>query len=102
MMKLRRVDWVGSVLFVGSVTAVLIPITWGGVMYDWDSWRTLVPLCLGFAGLVGFVVYERFVAVEPLIRLGLFGNRTAVANYFGTVMHGIVVSCTPPHRCVGM
>lgn len=90
--KLARVDWVGSVVFVGSVTAVLIPVTWGGVMFDWDSWRTLVPLCVGIAGLVGFVAYEWWVPENPLIRLRLFGNRTAQANYFGTIMHGIIVS----------
>lgn len=91
--KLARVDWVGSVVFVGSVTAVLVPVTWGGVMYEWDEWRTLVPLCVGVAGLVGFVVYEKMWAANPLIRLNLFGNRTAAVNYFGTVMHGIIVSC---------
>jgi hypothetical protein len=26
--QLERVDWVGSVLFVGSTTSFLIPITW--------------------------------------------------------------------------
>lgn len=92
MEKLARVDWVGSVVFVGSVTAILIPITWGGVMYDWDSWRTLVPLLVGVVGLIAFVVYEQFVPQNPLIRLKLFGNRTAAANYFGTIMHGIIVS----------
>jgi MFS family permease len=28
--KLVRMDWVGSVLFIGSVTAMLVPITWVG------------------------------------------------------------------------
>ena len=31
--QLRRVDWVGMVLFIGSATGVLIPVTWGGVNY---------------------------------------------------------------------
>jgi MFS family permease len=26
--KLMRVDWVGSVLFVASITSILIPLTW--------------------------------------------------------------------------
>ncbi|PUU73291.1 major facilitator superfamily domain-containing protein [Tuber borchii] len=89
--KLKRVDWVGSVLFVASMMSLLIPITWGGVMYPWDHWRTLVPLVLGIVGLVGFVLYEKFVAKEPLIRLGVFSTRTALANYVGTVMHGMIL-----------
>ena len=90
--KLKRVDWVGSVLFVASMMSLLIPITWGGVMYPWDHWRTLVPLVLGVVGLVGFVLYEKFMAKEPLIRLGVFSTRTALVNYVGTVMHGMIVS----------
>ncbi|PWW75666.1 MFS general substrate transporter [Tuber magnatum] len=89
--KLKRVDWVGSVLFVVSMMSLLIPITWGGVMYPWDHWRTLVPLLLGVAGLAGFLLYERFVAKEPLIRLGVFSTRTALVNYLGTIMHGMIL-----------
>ena len=31
--KCQRADWLGSVIFVGSVTAMLVPLTWAGVMY---------------------------------------------------------------------
>ncbi|KAI9875141.1 MAG: hypothetical protein M1830_008826 [Pleopsidium flavum] len=89
--QLKRVDWVGSVIFIGSATSFLIPITWGGVMYSWDSWRTLVPLIVGAAGLVTFVFYEEFVATEPLIRLIIFKNRTAAVNYLGTFIHGMIL-----------
>ncbi|MCJ1459082.1 hypothetical protein MMC28_009459 [Mycoblastus sanguinarius] len=89
--KLKRVDWVGSVIFIGSATSFLIPITWGGVSYPWDSWRTLVPLIIGIAGLVAFIPYEAYVAKEPLIRLDVFKNRTASASYFETVVHGIIL-----------
>ncbi|KAK4691141.1 hypothetical protein P7C71_g5797, partial [Lecanoromycetidae sp. Uapishka_2] len=89
--KLKRVDWIGSVLFIGSTTSFLIPVTWGGVSYAWDSWRTLVPLIIGAAGLVAFVVFEEYVAKEPLIRLDVFKNRTAAASYFQTTIHGIIL-----------
>ncbi|KAF8250950.1 MFS general substrate transporter [Wilcoxina mikolae CBS 423.85] len=89
--KLARVDWVGAFVFVASTTAVLIPISWGGVMYPWDHWRTLVPLILGFAGLFGFIAWEIYGAKEPLITLRVFMNRTAAASYIGTVMHGIIL-----------
>lgn len=83
--KLRRVDWVGVVVFVGSMTAVLIPITWGGVMYDWGSWRTVVPLVVGFVGLIGFAVWEIYGAKEPMIALEVFMNRTAAGEYHTSV-----------------
>jgi hypothetical protein len=82
-------------IFVASTTSVLIPISWGGVLYPWDHWRTLVPLLLGFAGLGGFIAWEIYGAQEPLITLRVFMNRTAAASYIGTVMHGIIVRPPP-------
>ncbi|KAL8912871.1 MAG: hypothetical protein Q9172_007411 [Xanthocarpia lactea] len=89
--QLARVDWFGSFLFIASTTSFLIPITWGGVSYSWTSWHTLVPLCLGIAGLITFVAYEEIVATEPLIRLVIFKNRTAAVSYSATVIHGMVL-----------
>ena len=91
--KLRRVDWIGSVLFIGSTTSFLIPITWGGVSYAWDSWQVLVPLIIGIAGLAVFTVFEEYVANEPLIRFDVFKNRTAAASYFETTLHGMILWC---------
>jgi MFS family permease len=85
--KLREVDWVGTVLFIASLTGFLIPLTWGGVMYAWSSWRTLVPLIVSGAGLVAFVFYEEWLARKgftPLIPFEVVKNRTAIVTYFGT------------------
>ena len=89
--QLRRIDWIGSVLFIASTTSVLIPITWGGVSYAWTSWRTLVPLIVGLCGLVSFILYEEYLAPEPLIPLTIFKNRTAAVNYLGTLIHGMIL-----------
>ena len=91
--KLKRVDWIGSVLFIGSTTSFLIPITWGGVSYAWDSWRVLVPLIIGVIGLTVFTFFEEYIASEPLIRFDVFKNRTAAASYFGTTLHGMILWC---------
>lgn len=91
LLKLRRVDWIGLILFLGSATGFLIPITWGGVMYPWDSWRTLLPLLISAAGLVVFFVHQEFWAAEPLIRTDVFKTRTAAVTYFQTIVHGIIL-----------
>jgi predicted membrane channel-forming protein YqfA (hemolysin III family) len=92
MEKLSKIDWAGSFIFIASTTSLLIGISWGGVMYPWDSWRTLVPIIIGFAGLFGFVFYEKHVAADPVIRLRVFKSRTSLVNYAGTFFHGLVVS----------
>ncbi|TVY36443.1 Efflux pump [Lachnellula subtilissima] len=89
--RLKHFDWLGSFIFVAATTSLLIPLTWGGVMYKWQSWRTLVPLILGIFGLIGFVVYSVYLSPEPLIRRSLFNTSTSIVAYFGTLIHGVVV-----------
>jgi hypothetical protein len=89
--KLKRVDWLGSALFIASLTSFMIPLSWGGILYPWNSWRTLLPLAIGALGLIGFVSYERFIAIEPLMRLSVFATRTGVVTYIGAFVHGILV-----------
>ncbi|MCJ1295587.1 hypothetical protein MMC34_007150 [Xylographa carneopallida] len=89
--KLRRIDWFGSVLFVSSMTSILVPLSWGGVMFDWTSWHTLVPLIIGAVGTAGLFVYERYGTNEPLIRLSIFANRSTNIAYFNTVIQGMIL-----------
>ena len=89
--KLKRVDWLGNAIFIAATTSLLIPLTWGGVQYPWDSWHTLVPLLIGVAGLVGFAVYESYIALEPTIRLGLLRNYNMAYSLFATLINALIV-----------
>ncbi|CAL5867238.1 uncharacterized protein PFLUO_LOCUS1453 [Penicillium psychrofluorescens] len=91
--KLRRIDYTGTVLFVGSLSSFLIPLTWGGVSYAWDSWRTLVPLIVGTAGLLVFAFYEYRFASDPIIPPVIFQNRTATVSFIGSVLQGLILWC---------
>jgi len=93
MQQLRRIDWIGGILFIGSTTGFLIPLTWGGTMYPWTSWRTLVPLLVSAAGLVAFVVWEERYAREPLIRTRVTKNRTVAVTYLGDFLQGLLLWC---------
>lgn len=89
--KLKRVDWVGTIICVAAATSTLIPITWGGVQYAWDSWHTLVPLLVGLAGLAGFLVYEKRVASEPIIRLDLLKSYNMAYSLFAAMINALIV-----------
>ncbi|RYP15354.1 hypothetical protein DL765_005745 [Monosporascus sp. GIB2] len=72
--QLRRLDYLGSILFMASVTSFLIPITWGGTQFAWNSWHTLVPLFFGSAGLVADALYQRYVAGTGHYRWALWSG----------------------------
>lgn len=88
--KLRRVDWVGSAVFMGSATSFLIAISWGGTQFAWSSVQTIVPLVVGAAGLAGTGVWERYVK-EPLFRRELFDNISGVATYICSATQGSIL-----------
>lgn len=89
--KLGRFDWPGSFLFTAGATSLLFGISTGGVMYEWKSFRVLLPLILGVSVLVVFGVWELRFAKEPMIDKGIFNNWTMMANYIMTVFHGMVL-----------
>ncbi|KAK1975653.1 major facilitator superfamily domain-containing protein, partial [Colletotrichum cereale] len=35
--RLRKMDWLGNALFIGSATLLLVAISWGGLRYTWGS-----------------------------------------------------------------
>jgi MFS family permease len=88
---LKQVDWLGTLISMGAIPALLMPITWGGIMYPWNHPSTVVPMVVGVLGVVGFICYEKYVPSNPMIRLAVFTNRTSAVNYLGTMLHGMIV-----------
>lgn len=91
--RLMHVDWIGGLLFVSSTCSFLIGLTWGGAQYPWSSWRTLVPLIVGFGGIVATVMWERYGAPRPFLRLELFDSYSALAAYTGAALQGLLMFC---------
>ncbi|OQE19299.1 hypothetical protein PENFLA_c019G02443 [Penicillium flavigenum] len=91
--QMRKIDIIGIALFIPSSASFLIPITWGGVLYPWDSWHTLAPLIIGLVGLCIFAIYEWRVAQHPMIPPAIFQNRTALISFAGYAAVGLLVWC---------
>ncbi|KAF8581966.1 MFS general substrate transporter, partial [Ramaria rubella] len=79
--KFRRIDWIGNVMIVGSTTACMIAMTWGGVTFPWSSPRVLVALCVGLVGLAAALVYELKFCSVPIIPRSLLNSVTAISGY---------------------
>ncbi|KAF4629175.1 hypothetical protein G7Y89_g8972 [Cudoniella acicularis] len=87
--KMARVDWLGNALLIASVVAVLIALTYGGTSHPWSSWRVVLPLVLGFLGIIAFHIYEASgYCVEPTMPPRLFGNRTSLFAFVIIFLHG--------------
>jgi hypothetical protein len=89
--KLKRIDVLGVIVFVGSSTSFLFGLTAGGVLFPWKSANVIAPLVIGILGMVGFWFIEEYMAKEPMMPMRVFKERTAFAGYVGTWAHGVIL-----------
>ncbi|KAK3987149.1 efflux pump FUS6 [Cladorrhinum sp. PSN332] len=88
--SLKRVDFAGNALLVAAITSILLALTWGGGEEPWSSWRTILPLVLGLAGLPLFLLFETRVP-EPTTPFRLFSNRTSLSGFWCAFTHNLLV-----------
>lgn len=89
--KIRKIDFVGNLLFISSLTALLVAISWGGVQFDWSSWQTMAPLSIGVVGLVVNVLYEIRIAATPFLNKAVFNQGSAIASYGAAMLQGLIL-----------
>jgi len=61
-------------------------------MFAWSSWHTVVPLVLGLAGLIFWVLYSVYLTAHPMIPIMILKDKSTALNYFCTIIHGMGVS----------
>ncbi|KAG0252578.1 hypothetical protein BG011_006914 [Mortierella polycephala] len=79
--QLARIDYLGTFLVIVAVICLLLPITWGGTTYAWDSPVIIVLFCVAVI-LIGCLMWAESKAVEAIIPPRLFRNVT-VSLLFG-------------------
>ncbi|KAF9345937.1 hypothetical protein BGX26_002590 [Mortierella sp. AD094] len=79
--QLARIDYLGTFLIIISVICLLLPITWGGTTYPWDSPVIIVLFCVSFV-LFSILVWVESRAAEAIIPPRLFLNKN-VSLIFG-------------------
>ncbi|KAJ5761368.1 hypothetical protein N7533_003407 [Penicillium manginii] len=91
--QIRKIDFLGMLLFIPSTASFLIPLSWGGILYRWDSWHTIAPLVTGAVGLCLFAVYEYQFAKQPMVPPAIFHNRTSLISFGGYMVVGLLIWC---------
>jgi MFS family permease len=88
--KLARMDWIGNLVFIPSITIFIIGLVWGGQQFAWDSAHVLAPLIIGGFGLIAWYIIEKYYCEYPTVPFKLLMNRTTLIGYFTTFVHGIL------------
>lgn len=39
--RVREIDWVGSVIIVGAFVSGILGVSFGGILYEWNSWQII-------------------------------------------------------------
>ncbi|KAG0178038.1 hypothetical protein DFQ28_004588 [Apophysomyces sp. BC1034] len=86
--KLKRIDYVGTVIVLAFSTLFLLAMNFGGQMFPWNSAAVIVPLVLTGVLVCLLVVVESKYAKEPLMPPRLFKNQSVVSvlvtnSFFG-------------------
>ncbi|QDS76448.1 hypothetical protein FKW77_004566 [Venturia effusa] len=90
LQKFKSVDWIGGVLFIGSMTALLMGLSWAGVQYSWSSVQTIVPIVVGAVGLAILFAWERWTKL-PFLRASLFYNASAIMAFYCALVSGFIM-----------
>jgi len=90
--KIKRIDYMGNIILIGSTVSVLYALTYAGTRYPWTSWRILFPLILGLVGLLLFMALEAASwIIEPVVPPRLFGNRTSATVFAVTFLNAALL-----------
>ena len=92
LQKLKRIDYGGNTIIIGSTVSVLYSLTYGGTKYPWSDRNVLAPLVIGLIGLVAFIAYENSpLVIEPVTPPRLFNNRTSAAVFIATFLNSALL-----------
>jgi Major Facilitator Superfamily len=84
--KLKRVDYVGTLIVLSFATLFLLAMNFGGQTFPWNSAAVIVPLVLTIVLIGVLCVVESRFAKEPIMPPRLFKSRSVVSimctNFF--------------------
>ncbi|GAA5831942.1 hypothetical protein JCM3766R1_000164 [Sporobolomyces carnicolor] len=86
--KLRQIDYGGSLLCMAGSTLVILSLNWGGTSFAWVSGPVLGCLISGIATFALFILYEGKLAKIPVVPPFIFRQRTVATIFLNTFMSG--------------
>lgn len=87
-----RIDYLGSLLLIGTTVPFLLALTWGGNQYAWNSFQIIGLFVMAVVCGVAFILYERYLEArnaQPIIDPSLFANRIFSVSVLATAIIGM-------------
>jgi MFS family permease len=78
--KWLSLDWAGAVLALGTITALLLPLQWGGNERPWNDKVVIVLFCVFAVLLPIFVGWEWRLGSKAILRTAMFRRRTQIGT----------------------
>ncbi|KAK9702561.1 hypothetical protein K7432_011199 [Basidiobolus ranarum] len=93
--KIKRIDFIGTILLLAFIITLLLPTQWGGSTYPWNSPKIIALYCVSGVLLIAFVIVEYRYAAEPIVPCRLFAMRTPLFTFitmffFGMAFFGLI------------
>lgn len=85
-----RIDWLGAVVMVSTVSLALVGVTSAGTDFPWVSWQSGLYLAATIIGVALTIIIE-WHAAEPVIPIRLIGTRTTGLAVLASVAVGIAL-----------
>ena len=106
--KLRKIDYLGLLFFLGSCVSIILALVWGGSTYPWTDGRVIVLLVVGPILLILFLATEWlfeeknrhrtpafirpfFIHGTPMIPLEIFRDWDVVICQWANLVGGLVM-----------
>jgi hypothetical protein len=87
--KMKQIDYGGIVLNIASTLLLLIPLSGGGVEYEWSSSFFIAATVTGVVLTVLFVIYEWKLVALPIMPLRLYRAPHCWALYLQSFLTGL-------------
>ncbi|KAI0479857.1 hypothetical protein F4859DRAFT_477551 [Xylaria cf. heliscus] len=89
--RMKRIDWIGTVILVGSTVSILWALAYGGSLQPWSDGTIIATLVVGLVGLVLFVIWQGTpMCKTPQMPLHLFKSRTSSVGFLLTFFNTLL------------
>ncbi len=86
-----HIDYLGATLLVGGVSLLLVWVSLAGNQFAWGSTTSVALVAAGLAVLALAVFVEMRVAIEPVVPMRLFRDRTTSLATAASVLIGLAM-----------